>query len=305
MKTFYHKMLSRGTRTRKFFSYESLFAIEAIMDKKKKYYAIAKGHKPGIYDNWFGETGAKANIDGFSNAVFKKFSTLEDAASWLNQMAGKNKDSTTGNQTNSLTSTKNDQPTKTRTLKSKKSIPLISSEEKLCLISGQVIIYTDGGCLNNPGPGGYGAVLKFNDCRKEISGGYRRTTNNRMELMACIEGLRTLKKPCRVVIYSDSMYVVNAIEKGWVQKWRSNGWMRTKTESAENVDLWEKLLELCSKHKVEFKWVRGHAGNLENERCDELARQNALQPNLPRDTAYESGKTKAMVPSEFFKSPKI
>jgi ribonuclease HI len=270
------------------------------MAKKKTYYAVAKGHKPGIYDQWFGENGAKISIEGFSNPIFKKFSTLEDASLWLNQITG-NKVSTVDSQSHSLTLAKNSHLNKTR-LKPKTSVPLNSIQDKVCNCSGKVIIYTDGGCIKNPGPGGYGAVLKFNNCRKEISGGYRRTTNNRMELTACIEGLRALKKPCRVVIYSDSMYVVNGIEKGWVQKWRSNGWMRTKTDPAENIDLWEDLLELCSRHKVEFKWVRGHAGNLENERCDQLAKQNALKPNLPPDTAYEKGKTKAMVPSEFFKS---
>lgn len=272
------------------------------MAEKNKYYAVAKGHKPGIYDQWFGEKGAKANIDGFSNAVFKKFSTLEDARSWLKEVTGKNDFVTMSNHNLPLTFAENDQTKKRTRARSQKSNHAVSSKETPCLSSGQVIMYTDGGCIGNPGPGGYGAVLKFKDCRKEISGGYRRTTNNRMELMACIEGLKALKKPCPVVIYSDSKYVVNAIEKGWVKKWRSNGWMRTKTEPAENVDLWEELLELCSRHKVDFNWVKGHAGNTENERCDQLARQNALKPNLPPDTAYEMGKTKAMMPSEYLKN---
>jgi ribonuclease HI len=264
------------------------------MAKKKTYYAVARGHKPGIYDQWFGENGAQNNIDGFSNAVFKKFSTLEDATSWLKEFTGKNKFSSADSSTYS---------TKTGQIRSKNNDPPACLKETSFSSSEQVVIYTDGGCIQNPGPGGYGAVLKFKGCRKEISGGYRRTTNNRMELMACIEGLKILKKPCNVVIYSDSQYVVNSIEKKWVQKWRSNAWMRTKTESAENVDLWEQLLELCDKHKVEFKWVRGHAGNVENERCDQLARQNALKPNLPPDMAYEKGRTKAMMPSDFFNLP--
>jgi len=272
------------------------------MTKKEKYYAVAKGHKPGIYDQWFGENGAKAHIDGFSNAVFKKFSTLKDATLWLKEVTGKNDFTTPDNQTHSLTSSKHDQSAPKARTKPKKAAPLVSSKETPGLSLGKVIIYTDGACIRNPGPGGFGAVLKFKSCRKEISGGYRKTTNNRMELMACIEGLKALKKPCSLIIYSDSKYVVNAIEKGWVKRWRSNGWMRTKTESAENVDLWEELLELCDKHKAEFKWVKGHAGNPENERCDQLARQNALKSNLPPDTAYENGKTKAMIPSEFLKN---
>jgi ribonuclease HI len=265
------------------------------MGKKKTYYAVAKGHKPGIYDQWFGENGAQKNIEGFSNAVFKKFSTLEDATFWLKELTGKNKFSTKGSSTYSA---------KTRSVRSKKNDPPACLKESTCSSSEQVVIYSDGGCIKNPGPGGYAAVLKAKGCRKEIAGGYRRTTNNRMELMACIEGLRALKKPCNVVIYSDSQYVVNSIEKKWVQKWLSNGWMRTKTESAENVDLWEQLLDLCNKHKVQFKWVRGHAGNTENERCDQLARQNALKLNLPPDMAYEKGRTKAMIPSDFFNLPK-
>jgi ribonuclease HI len=272
------------------------------MDKKNKYYAVARGHKPGIYDQWFGANGAKANIDGFSNAVFKKFSTLEDARSWLKKVTEKNDFTTAGNQSLALTFTPNNQPAKKSSARSKKLDPTVPSKETPCSSSGQVVIYTDGGCIRNPGPGGFGAVLKFKGCRKEISGGYRKTTNNRMELMACIEGLKALKKPCSVVIFSDSKYVVDAIEKGWVTRWRSNGWMRTKTEPAENVDLWEELLKLCNKHKVDFKWVKGHAGNPENERCDLLARQNALKSNLPPDTAYEKGKTKAMMPSEFLRN---
>jgi len=292
-------ILNRDAGTKNFFSYGSQFAIQTVMTMKKKYYAVAKGHKPGIYDQWFGENGAKVHIDGFSNAVFKKFSTLEDAIFWLKEITGKNDFRTAGNPANLITSSKQDQSAQKSGIGSIKSDPAVSSKKTPCPSSGQVVIYTDGACIKNPGPGGFGAVLKFKGCRKEISGGYRKTTNNRMEMMACIEGLRTLKKSCSVVIYSDSKYVVNAIEKGWVQKWRSNRWMRTKTESAENVDLWEEMLKLCEKHKVEFKWVKGHAGNPENERCDQLARQNALKSNLPPDSAYERGKTKAMTPSEF------
>ncbi len=151
----------------------------------------------------------------------------------------------------------------------------------------QVVIYTDGACSGNPGPGGYGAVLLFNGHRKELSGGFRLTTNNRMEMLAAIEALRSLKDGCAVKLHTDSQYVVNAIEKGWAIKWRANGWMRNKKEKAVNPDLWEQLLELCKQHQVEFVWVRGHSGNIENERCDELAVEAAHQSNLPVDEGYK------------------
>ena len=138
---------------------------------------------------------------------------------------------------------------------------------------GRVLIYTDGACSGNPGPGGYGVVLQYGNHRKELSGGEPATTNNRMEIMGVIKGLETLKEPCEVAIYSDSRYVVDAIEKGWAVRWRQNNWMRNKKEPALNPDLWETLLVLLQKHKVTFHWVKGHAGHLENERCDELARE--------------------------------
>lgn len=150
-----------------------------------------------------------------------------------------------------------------------------------------VVIYTDGACSGNPGPGGYGVVLLFNEHRKELSGGFRRTTNNRMELLGAIEGLRALKDRCSVKLHTDSQYVVNAIEKGWAAKWKANGWMRNKKDKAINPDLWEQLLTLCQQHKVEFIWVRGHNGDRENERCDVLAVAAAQQRNLPADEIYE------------------
>ena len=149
-----------------------------------------------------------------------------------------------------------------------------------------VIVHTDGACTGNPGPGGYGAVLAHGDNRRELSGGYRRTTNNRMELMGPIKSLEALKESCRVTLYSDSRYVVDAVEKGWAKRWQANGWMRNKKEPAINPDLWKQLLALCEQHDVEFRWVRGHAGNPENERCDQLAVQAAQQSNLPIDKGY-------------------
>ena len=151
-----------------------------------------------------------------------------------------------------------------------------------------VTIYSDGACTGNPGPGGYGVVLIYGVRRRELSGGYRRTTNNRMELIGPIVGLEVLNQRCRVTLHSDSQYVVDGVEKGWAQRWRSNGWMRNKREKAVNPDLWGRLLDLCEKHEVEFRWVRGHAGDPDNERCDELAVQAAHQRNLPVDEGYES-----------------
>lgn len=149
-----------------------------------------------------------------------------------------------------------------------------------------VIIYADGACLGNPGPGGYGTVLLFQDKRKELSGGYRRTTNNRMELMAAIVGLEALKASAKVVLYSDSKYVVDAVEKGWARGWRRNGWRKADKQMAMNPDLWERLLTVCARHNVRFQWVKGHAGNVENERCDALANAAALMQELQPDPGY-------------------
>jgi ribonuclease HI len=147
----------------------------------------------------------------------------------------------------------------------------------------KISLYTDGACSGNPGPGGYGVILKFGEHYKELSGGFSDTTNNRMELMAVIKGLESLKEPCEVTVVSDSRYIVDAMEKGWARKWRANGWMRNKKDAALNPDLWARLLGLCETHAVRFQWVNGHAGHLENERCDQLAVSAAAMPGLPAD----------------------
>ncbi len=152
----------------------------------------------------------------------------------------------------------------------------------------QVTIYTDGSADPNPGPGGYGVVLLSGERRKELSGGFRATTNNRMEIMAAICGLEALKNPSDVTLYSDSRYVVDSISKGWAEKWRANGWMRTKKEPAVNPDLWERLLVARERHNVDFRWVRGHAGNPGNERADRLATEAGKLRNLRIDEGYES-----------------
>lgn len=135
----------------------------------------------------------------------------------------------------------------------------------------EVLMYTDGACSGNPGPGGFGTILKYGKHEKEISGGESVTTNNRMELSAVIAGLKALKEPCKVSVYSDSKYVVDAVNLGWAEKWKKNGWKRSNKEPALNIDLWEKLLALINIHNVSFHWVKGHAGHPENERCDALA----------------------------------
>ncbi len=148
----------------------------------------------------------------------------------------------------------------------------------------QVTIYSDGACSGNPGPGGYGVILSCNGVTKELSGGFRRTTNNRMELMGAIAGLEALKEPCNVTMVTDSRYVVDGIEKGWARGWKAKGWMRNRKEPALNPDLWDRLLTAIEKHSVRFFWVRGHAGHPENERCDALAVAATAAPDLPEDS---------------------
>lgn len=136
----------------------------------------------------------------------------------------------------------------------------------------EVTIYTDGACSGNPGPGGWGAVLMYGEHRKEISGGDAHTTNNRMELTGPIEALELLKQPCKVRLYSDSAYLVNAFNQHWIANWQRNSWQTSQKKPVENKELWQRLLELCRTHEVEFIKVKGHADNAENNRCDELAR---------------------------------
>ena len=150
-----------------------------------------------------------------------------------------------------------------------------------------VDIYTDGACSGNPGKGGYGVVMLYGSARKELSEGFSRTTNNRMEVLAVITGLASLKESCNVNLYSDSKYVVNAIEQGWLEGWKKNGWKRSNKGAVLNVDLWKKLDEQLKKHNVKFIWVKGHAENVENERCDQLAREAASGINLSTDEEYK------------------
>jgi len=160
----------------------------------------------------------------------------------------------------------------------------------------KIQIYTDGGCEPNPGPGGFGAVLMHSKKRKEISGGFRLTTNNRMELLAAISGLELLKESCAVTLYSDSKYLVEAMTLGWAKNWKQKGWWR-KGERVPNADLWGRLLALCETHQVKFEWVRGHAGNIENECCDRLSSAALKGANLQIDTGYENKSDNAVRPA--------
>lgn len=146
----------------------------------------------------------------------------------------------------------------------------------------KVHIYTDGSCLGNPGPGGYGAVLVFNGHKKEISQGYKHTTNNRMEMLATVAALETLTESCSVDLTTDSQYVKNGINQ-WIHNWRKNGWRTSNKKAVKNADLWKQLDALVNKHKVQWHWVKGHSGHPENERCDELARTAAEGNNLLDD----------------------
>jgi len=151
----------------------------------------------------------------------------------------------------------------------------------------QVVLFSDGACLGNPGPGGYGAILAYGAHRRELSGGFRLTTNNRMELTAAITGMQALKEPCGVRLVSDSEYLVNAISKRWVFGWRARAWRRTGGAPVPNADLWQEILKLIAFHTVAVEWVQGHAGHPENERCDALARAAASAGDLPADVGYE------------------
>jgi ribonuclease HI len=243
------------------------------VDTKKKFYAVARGRNTGIFTAWFGAGGAEAQIKEFPGARYKGFPTIEEARQWLTEV------------TAGSPHTHKPKPA------AKKSTPAKAGHAGVPEpADGRIIIYTDGGCSFNPGPGGYGAVILAGNKRQELSGGFRLTTNNRMELSGCIEGLKALPATSSVTLISDSKYVVDAATKGWAKKWRKNGWMRTAADAAENYDLWEQLLDLCEKHSVDFVWVKGHAGNTENECCDRLATTAAAGKNLPADTAYENKK---------------
>jgi len=151
----------------------------------------------------------------------------------------------------------------------------------------EVTIYTDGGSIGNPGPGAYGVVLIYGDNRRELSQGFRLTTNNRMEIMAAITALKTLNYRCKVTLYSDSKYLVDAMNLGWVEMWRARDWKRAKNKILKNIDLWHTLLTLCDFHQVKFVWIQGHSGIKDNELCDMLIKEAVKRDDLKIDVEYE------------------
>jgi ribonuclease HI len=253
-----------------------------VSKQRKHYYAVRIGREPGIYRTW---EECKVQVDGYAKAQYKGFGSLEEAEEYLGYV-------------------KTSKPCVAKPSVAKLFNPPSAPKKKRGTGQGEneararemletsdglmhVVIYTDGACLGNPGPGGYGVVLLHGKDRKEFSRGFRLTTNNRMEMLACIVGLQALEGQCAVTLYSDSQYVINSMNKGWAQRWKKNRWKRNG-ENVPNADLWEKMLGLCDKHKVRFNWVRGHAGNKENERCDQLARQAALGFDMAIDSVYEA-----------------
>lgn len=165
----------------------------------------------------------------------------------------------------------------------------VSPERPLQVQAGEhVDVWIDGACVGNPGPGGYAALFRHKGRDRELAGGFRLSTNNRMEIMAAIVALEALSYKCNVTMYSDSRYLVDAIMRGRAKRWQSKGWKRNRKEKALNADLWQRLLGLCDIHEVEFKWIEGHASSRENLRCDQLAEGAARSANLPIDTGYEN-----------------
>lgn len=229
------------------------------MAKGKKYYSVAVGRKPGIYESW---SEAEAQVKGFGGAKFKGFPTRKEARDWLENPVYK---------------------TRVNNRRKRKAATVHVDD----IENGTIHIYTDGGAINNPGPGGYGVVILDGESQREMSGGFKLTTNNRMELTACIVGLEHLGQEHRpITLFSDSSYVVNAINKGWVNKWRQNNWKKADGNRAVNQDLWVRLLNCIEDLDITFKWVKGHSGHPLNELCDQLAVAAAKGSNLLVDKGY-------------------
>lgn len=226
---------------------------------KKKFYAVAFGRSTGIFTDW---PSAEAQVKGFAGAKYQGFPDEAEARAWLDSPLYKKKGD----------------------CQNKRAPVQVRPEQR----PGAIMVCTDGGCINNPGPGGYGVVIDVDEERREMSGGFRLTTNNRMEMMAAIVALETLQgcgKP--IDLFSDSSYLVNGLTKGWAQKWRNNGWCKADGGAVLNVDLWKRLLLLAEPLDVHFHWVKGHAGHPGNERCDQLAVAAARQLGQPIDGGYE------------------
>lgn len=226
---------------------------------KKKFYAVATGRQEGLFTDW---ATTEKQVKGFAGAKYKSFATEDEARAWLNDPVYQKK------------------PSKKVVAKSKPGVVTAKDE---------IVIYTDGGSINNPGPGGYGAVIEKDGKREEYSGGFRKTTNNRMEMTAAIVALNELCGTGKKIhLFSDSSYLVNGVEKGWARNWQAKGWKKSDGEPAVNVDLWKRLLDLLDTLDVTFHWVKGHAGNELNERCDRLAVAAARNSPVTVDEGYES-----------------
>jgi ribonuclease HI len=253
-----------------------------VSKNKKQYYAVRIGREPGIYRTW---DECKAQVDGYAKAQYKGFGSLEEAEEYMGFVNTNKPDASKPSSAKPFNPP--GEPKKKRGPgygeDETGTLEMLETGDRL----NHVVIYTDGACLGNPGPGGYGVVLLHGKDRKEFSRGFRLTTNNRMEMLACIVGLQTLTEPYAVTLYSDSQYVINSMTKGWAKRWKKNKWKRNG-ENVPNADLWEKMLDLCDRNQVKFNWVRGHSGNKENERCDQLARQAALGFDLAVDSVYEA-----------------
>ena len=256
-----------------------------MSNKRKQYYAVRSGRESGIYLTW---EECKTQVDGYAKAEYKGFGSLEEAEAYMGYVKTAKPSVTKPSGAKPSGAKPSGAPKKRRQPAS--SEHEIRATEMLETSDGlkHVVIYTDGACTGNPGPGGYGVVLLHGENRKELSGGFRLTTNNRMEMLACIVGLRALKEPSAVTLYSDSQYLINGMTKGWARRWKKNNWKKGDDEDVRNPDLWREMLDLCDKHKVKFNWVRGHAGNKENERCDQLARVAALGFEMAIDSVYEA-----------------
>lgn len=233
------------------------------VEMKSKFYAVAVGRSAGVYTDW---PTAERQVKGFAGAKFKSFLTKQEAIAWCD---------------NPIYASKEKRSAESKNTTANNSLPTSGVDD--C-----IIVYTDGGCSGNPGPGGYGVVILDGELRFELSGGFRLTTNNRMEMMACIVALQrlvTTEKEIRV--YSDSSYLVNGVTKGWAKGWRNRGWRKSDGQPAVNADLWENLLNLLAQKRIDLIWVKGHAGHELNERCDQLAVAAFQGENLAIDYEYE------------------
>lgn len=229
---------------------------------KKKFYAVAVGRAQGVFTDW---ATTESHVKGFAGAKYKSFPTESEARAWVSDPVYAQK------------------PAKTGKTASKYSAPQVTID------SDDIVIYTDGGAINNPGPGGYGVVIEKGGDRQEFSGGFRLTTNNRMEMTGAIVALEELGETAKKIhLFSDSSYLVNGVQKGWAKKWKAKGWKKSDGQPAVNKDLWQRVLDLLDLADVSFHWVKGHAGNELNERCDRLAVAAARNSPKAIDAGYET-----------------